>query len=117
MESLVDSQHGSSTLLAGIAIVLCLHLFLKISEFLWNMAKKKSDLSDLSIEKLTVALNHSTSAIEKLEHEIISVKKDIAQIPRFKHDLRRAFMAIRIISGEKWPKIREELMEIEFPDV
>ncbi len=117
MEGLVDSQHGSSTLLAGIAVMLCLHFVFKVGEFLWNMLKKKSELSDLSVEKLTTAINHGTNAIEKLEHELISLKKDMAQIPRFKHDLRRAFMAIRIISGEKWPKIREELMDIEFPDV
>lgn len=28
-------------------------------------------------------------------------------------DLRRAFMAIRLIAGKDWPKIREEMMKEE----
>lgn len=116
MEGLVDTQHGIPTLLAGIAVVLCLHLLFKIGEFLWTMLKKKSELSDLSVERLTHALEINTGAVKKLEIELNHIKQDLSQIPRFKSDLRRAFLALRIMSGEDWPKIRAEIMEEDLPD-
>lgn len=115
MGELIDTQHGSSSLLAGIAVVLCLHLIFKVGEFLWNMLKKKSELSDLSVERLTNALKVNTSAVEKLEHEINRVKQDLSQIPHLKRSLNRAFSAIKMMAGEEWPKIREGIVD-DIPD-
>ncbi len=74
------------------------------------MMKKKSELSDQTVIQLTDALKNNTSAVEKLEYEFDRVKQELAQLPRFKSDIRRAYLALRILSGDKWSKIREEIM-------
>lgn len=112
-EFLIDTKHGVPTLLATIAVVLCLHLLAKIGEFAWDLFKKKSELSEQSVQKLTTALEINTQAVTKLECRIQEVEAELSEIPKFKQDLRRLFSAVKSMAGDDWASIRKHIMEDE----
>jgi hypothetical protein len=68
-------------------------ILLKLGEVLWNIFKKKYKAD----EELAKAVHELTKAIKPLEDMPIH--------------MRRAFTAIKIISKDKWPEIREEIMK------
>jgi hypothetical protein len=113
VEKFLDVQHGVPTLLASIVIILALHLFAKVGEFLWGFVKKSGEISDQSIKDLTVEIQINTKAVTKLEGRLNEIERLISEIPKFKTDLRRLFLAVKQISGEDWPNIRRSIMEDE----
>lgn len=110
---MLDAQHGIPTLLASLVIILSLHFLVKVGEFLWKLFEKKNELSEKSVQKLTSALHVNTSAIEKLETRILHAEKGLADMPKFKSDLRKLFAAVKFIAGDEWIKIRQEVMSDE----
>lgn len=113
---LLDTKHGIPTLLATIAVVLCLHLILKVGEFVFDILKKKNEISEQSVSNLTTALGVATKAVDKLECRIAEVEKDLSEIPKFKLDLRRLFSAVKFVAGDEWPKVRKHIMDEDFLD-
>lgn len=110
---LLNTENGVPTLLAGIVIILCLHLVMNIVKFLWGFLKKKNELSEKSIERLTISLEANTKAVEKLDHRIAEAEQTIAEIPKFKTDLRRLFLAVKRIAGDDWKQIYKEIQDDE----
>lgn len=110
---LLDSDHGIPTLLSGIIVILALNWFTSFLKFLWSLVKKKAELSEQSIEKLTIALQLNTKATEKLESRINEVEQELAEIPKFKNDLRRLFTGVKALAGEDWSRIRKIIMDDE----
>jgi adenylate cyclase len=111
MEHILNSQQSIPGLLAGIIIILGFHLMAKIGEFLWSLVKKKAELSEKSIERLTVALKINTEAIHKLENKLTAIERDLAEVPKFKTDLRRLFAAVKYMAGTEWNEIRKVIMD------
>jgi hypothetical protein len=110
-ETLIDTKHGIPTLLATIAIVLCLHFFLKVGEFVFDMLKKKNEISEQSVSNLTAALGVATKAVDKLEGRIAEVEQVLSEIPKFKTDLRRLFAAVKFMAKEQWADVRKHIMD------
>lgn len=106
MEELIDTKHGIGTLLATIALVICMQLVLKVGEFLWEIFKKKSEVTEDGIEKLTGSINQNTRAVEELKFQLTQIEKEVIGLPKMKEDLNRNFTAIKILAGERWPEIR-----------
>lgn len=113
MEELLYSQKSVPVILASICVMITLHLLVKLGEFVWDLAKKKSELSEKSIEKLTAAMDTNTRAVETLNLRISEVEKDLGEVNKLKQDLRRFYSAIKILAGDKWAAIRKEIMEEE----
>lgn len=111
MESLIDSQHGTPTLLATIAAVLCLHLLMKMGEFMWAFLKTKNDASEETISNLTKALKLNTLSIDKLELRLSNIDKEISALPKYKLDIRRMFAAVKTLAGDEWVDIRKQIMD------
>lgn len=99
MEEILNA-HG----LQAVCVILSLHLFAKVGEFLWDIIKKKSEISDETVKRLTVSVQH-------LDNTMKEIKKDLAEIPKFKQDLRRLFTAVKLMAGEDWKDIRKAIME------
>lgn len=113
MEGLITTSQGIPALLASIAVVLAAHLVFKMGELAWTFLKKKNELSEQTVEKLTTALQINTQAVKNLEARLNDIEKNLAEIPKFKLDLRRIFSAVKYISGDKWADIRKVIMEDE----
>ncbi len=114
MESLIDSQHGASTLLAGLVIILCLHLVLKLAQFLYEMARKKNELSERNIESLSNSLKTAIDSIQSTNSRLAAVERDLNEVLKFKLDFRRLFSAVKYIAGDKWPEAKKAMKDYEF---
>jgi len=110
----IDSQHGISGLLASIAVLLALHLVTRVGSFLWDMKKEKDKLSEKTVQDLVAAVDDNTKMVEDLASDLRKFEAAVAELPKLKLDLRRLFAATRIIAGDEWPEIRDEIMRDEF---
>lgn len=118
MENLIDAQHGVPTLLATIAIALCLHLLFRLGEFVWEVLKKKNEISEQTIKELKEALetasqklSDNTYAVQRLEQRLDKIEVVNSAMPKMHSDLRKAFLAIKIMAGDDWGNIRELIKE------
>lgn len=114
MEALVSGEHGVTTLLAGLVIILSLHLCLKLGEFIFELIKKKSELTEKNIDNMVNALALNIEALHKLEARMSSIETTLKDFSRFKVDVRRLFIAIKELSGENWDAIRKTIMDDDF---
>ena len=87
MDNLLDAHYG----LPAICVLLVLQLLFKVGEFLWEVIKKKDEVSEKSISELT------------------------ASIQKLSLDLRRVFAAVKILAGDDWKHIRKSIMDEEIP--
>ncbi len=115
MEKLIEGEHGLTVLLAGLVIVLCLHLIAKIGHFIWEFNQKKHQLTEETIKSLTTMIASNTSAIHSLEERLRHIEKQLESLDKFKIDIRGLIEAIKYLSGDKWPDIRRIIIEDKFP--
>ncbi len=109
MEELIKT---SSPVIALVVLV-ALHLVVRVGQFLWTFKEKKDAITESGIEELSKAVRACTATIEKLECRIKSVEVMITDVNKIKVDLRRAYVAIRLITGDRWTQIRKIIMEEE----
>lgn len=107
----IDKENGMAGLLASIAVILALHLVVRVGKLLWDMKTEKEKLSEKTVKDLVDSVEHNTKTVEQLSHELRKVEAALADIPKLKLDLRRLYAAIKIIAGEDWPAIRTEITQ------
>lgn len=73
-------------------------LVLKIGEMIWSYFRNR----DASLADLKCALEKNTITMAAIQNDL----------KKFKHDLRRAFIAIKHVSGDKWPEIVKEFEDL-----
>lgn len=110
MEQLVG-EHGLAGLLAGILVVLALHVVVKTGHFIFDLFKKKHEITDKHIESLIAALSQNVEAIHRLDDRIRLIETSLRDFDKFKLDMRRSFQALKFLSGDKWGEIRRMFME------
>lgn len=93
MEKILFEQYG----IAGIILLLA-------AKFIWDVLKSKNKESSDAIKYNTIAVKELTLAIDKM-------KEQLAEIPKLKTDMKRSFLAHKILAGDKWSEIRKEIME------
>jgi len=91
---------------AGICVMLTLLVLVEVGKFVWGLREKKDSLSDVEIKKLTMAVEENTASIKHLEGSLGEVQK-------LKTDVRRYYTAIKMLAGERWPEIRDEILDEE----
>lgn len=106
----VLSQSGVSGALVAACLLLSFNLLFGLVKFLWGMKEKNDRLSKKGIENLASAMERNTKAIEHLDTRIKSFEQTMAEFPKFKLDMRRLYLAVKAVAGDKWPKIREDMM-------
>lgn len=108
------SQYG----VAGVCILLTIMVLMRAGEFVWAITaekeKEKQTISSKAIEDLTKALKESTIAIGTLEHRLEHIERVVLEFPKLKNDVRRFYSAIKQVSGDRWPQIRDEIMKDDF---
>lgn len=113
MESLLDSHHGATSLLAGLIILLCLHLLMQVGRFLFEILKKKNESYERQIEGLLSALKSNSDTFQKFEHRIAAIERDLNEVLKFKVDFRRLFSAVKFIAGDKWPEAKKAMKDFD----
>lgn len=88
METLFETK-SIPAILVFIAVFVCFNFVKGAFEFYLDLQRKKDQASEASIKDLT--------------HEL----------KKFKVDLRRLYIAAKIMAGERWTQIRKEIMEDE----
>lgn len=107
MEKLFSLEYG----IGGICVLLTLTVLLKVAEFIWSVREKKESLSEQAVTDLTKAVQANTVATQFLEHRLQTLESSVNEVPKLKTDLRRFYSAIKEIAGDRWGKIREEIMK------
>lgn len=110
MEGALSLKYG----IGGLCVLFTLSVLLRVSEFLWKLREKKESISETAIQDLTVAVRQNTAATQHLDRRLEKLEGMASDMPKFKTDIRRFYAAIKEVAGEKWPKIRDEIMKDEF---
>jgi hypothetical protein len=114
MEHLLNTE-SIPALLGSMCVIGTLMVLMNVGKFVFGLVKEKNQVSEKSIDALANSLRANTTAAEKLEIRLSALEKELHEFPKFKKDLRRAFEALKNLSGEKWPEIRKIIMEDDFP--
>lgn len=114
MVELLGSQTSIAGFLAVIVLLLCTQLVVRVGTFAWDLLKKKSELSEKSLDRLGQTIERNTEAVSKLERRIEGIERDIASLPKFELDVRRAFRALKLLAGDRWSAITKDIMEEGF---
>lgn len=93
LQELIDTQHGVGALLASICGILILQLALKIIDMSWGSFK--------SLKK----------SVNQLDKTLQEINKELMPLMRLPQDMKRAFKAIKLISGSEWDDISKKIME------
>lgn len=116
MESLVSGEHGATALIAGLIIVLVLHLLMKMAEFIFELFNKKNEVTQKNIDNLITSLSMNIEALHRLEERMRSVETKLAEISKLKGEFTRLRLALKILAGDSWSNIRKSIAEDEFPN-
>jgi hypothetical protein len=100
---MIDTENGIAGLLLSIVLLIFLYIILRISEFFWNQYHQKTTKTEEAIIMLTEAVKENTSSINKLD-------KTIHDFPKMKTDLNHLYSATKMLAGDRWPEIRNEIM-------
>ena len=98
MESLLYPQHGVSALIAGLIVMIGLHLFVKLLEMGLQIFQKKSETTDQT--KVDVI---------RLDYQMKTVQDKLDEVLRLKKDVNKVFSAIRFLAGDKWHEVKKEM--------
>lgn len=115
MESIIDSQHGAYSLLAGIAIVLVLHLVVNIGKFVIQLLTKKTENSDHHITKIDLALAQVNESVKELKFQLIRLEAELTEVRKFKSDSQKLFSAVKILAGKDWANVRKGIEDDALP--
>lgn len=110
LEKILSGEHG----VVGLCVLLALGLIIRLIEFLWKIKEQKDKLSESSITDLTNAMKGNTIAIEHLDVRFQGLERTISDFPKLRNDMRRLYSAIKELAGDRWPKIRDEIMKDDF---
>jgi uncharacterized protein YlxW (UPF0749 family) len=114
MEKLLEST-GLAGMIAAIVVMLALNLVINIAKSILKARASKDSTLDGAVLKLTDAVLACTHVTERLEQRIIHLEQSIRDVEKLKLDIRRAFKAVRLLSGDKWEIVRKKIMEEEVP--
>lgn len=110
MEDVFSLKYG----VGGLCALLTLLVVLKAGEIVLAFQKKKEALSESAIKDLTIAVQQNTAATQHLDRRLEKLEGVAAELPKFKLDIRRFYSALKVIAGDKWPRIRDEIMKDDF---
>ena len=115
MEHFVDSEHGASVMLAGLVVLLALHLIAKVGEFLWELLKNKDEKKDRDLTEVSLALQANSEAVRELRVQIGILQVELTKVSEVHHHTQKLFSAVKYLAGPKWPRIRKHLETEKLP--
>lgn len=110
MDKLLDLKDGPTGFLVSLCLILTFQLIFSVAKFVWSMREKRENASEKAIMELTDVVRKNTVATEKLDYRLSQVEIGLNSLKKFKLDLRRYYTALKMLSGDRWPSIRDEIM-------
>ena len=107
MERAFSLEYG----VAGVCVLLTIMILIKVGEYVLSIAKEKETLSETAVKNLSAELKDNTQALRDLSGRLEKAEALAADIPKLKIDVRRFYTAIKTISGDEWPRVRDEIMK------
>jgi hypothetical protein len=115
LEALLDTQHGSTVLLACLVVVLCLLLLSKLGELVLKFFEKKGDKDETKITEVSIALQANSEAVRELRVQVGVLLVEITQLRERNRDIDKVFSAVKILAGKKWPSVRKAMEQDVLP--
>lgn len=109
-EGMFDLKYG----VAGICVMLTVLVLVQAAKFVLSVKAEKDKISQKSLEELIDAVDSLTIAMNILKVRIDEAEKSLGLLPKFNTDVRRFYAAIKALAGDKWPAIRNEILEDDF---
>lgn len=106
--SALSASGGMAGLLASLCVLLAFNVLVKVGAFVWQIKRDKDRLTEEGVKALAEIVAVNTATTEKNTQALAQL---MLKLPKVELDLKRAFAALRVISGSKWPDIRREIME------
>lgn len=91
---------GGGNMVAGLIVILALHLLLSIGKLAFEVVRKKGEISERAMD-----------GVSRLETRMMAVERDLNEVLKLRHDFRKLFSAIKVIAGDKWPDIKKQIKE------
>lgn len=95
MDKLFTLEYG----IGGVCVLLTIQVLVRVAEFVMKTRAQKEELSEKTVKELVLAVK--------------TLETTVADLPKFKTDIRRFYAAIKHVSGDRWPAIRDEIMKDE----
>lgn len=96
---------------AGICVLLTIFILLKVGEIFWSAREKKESLTDETLKEFSEALQENTFELKNLTFRFSELELMVGEFPKIKTDMRKFYNALRFVAGDKWSKIREEILD------
>lgn len=94
-ENVLNLNHG----VIGLCVLFTLWILFSVFKFVWDQRLKKDAVSDKTVHELSV--------------EVAKLQKIVSEFPKMQIDIQRFYIAVKKISGDEWPSIRDELLKEE----
>lgn len=99
----IDFQHGLSGIILSLVGVIAAYLLKDIIRGIWFFVHRNKRPTREEFKELSKALNHNS--------ELLFNQKNISE--KMSLDVRRIYLFLKVIAGEKWPSYRKQVEEIE----
>jgi hypothetical protein len=113
MEPITEIPHALSNPVIAVAVLLALNIVVKCGDILWKIKERKDAVTEHGIEALSKAVDNNTEASKQLATRLQMVEAQLSGFNKLKLDMRRLYIAVKRIAGDKWGDIRKEIMEEE----
>lgn len=110
METILETKSIPAILIL-IAVFMCANFIKGVLELVLKIRAQKDSASEASIKELTQAVNNNSVVTAHLDRRLGDVEKTYSELPKLKVDMRKFYSAIKVLSGERWSKIRKEIEE------
>lgn len=106
MEQLLLHAETLPQVLAALTLVSTLRLLSHVFSYLWGLRQRKDRRIERALETLAVALRQNNARLKTLE-------LTLATAARVKVDVKRLYAIVKILAGDDWQEIREQVLRDE----
>ena len=114
----VPANPTVTSIMAGIVIMLGLHLAVQLWRVAIKYINKDNELTARKVDGLIHSLDQLTDTITKFDERIKLVERTVVEgyvdLAKQKVDTKRIFIALRGLAGDSWDELVKKMSEHEF---
>lgn len=99
----IDTSHGLKGVLISLMGLIAAHLAVSIARGLWAFFNRNKGPTGQEFRDLSKSFKDASQSIN--EQRVITVKMS--------HDMRRIYLFLKLMAGDKWKIYREQVNEME----
>jgi hypothetical protein len=117
-EHLVGGEHNLVAVIAGLLVILCGHLLLKIFNFAITLAKSVREMDNKKVDHLSKSMEDNTKAVVELSTNLKLLQNRIVETDIFavkqEASHKRLVATVKELAGDRWSEIQKKVKEDEF---